>query len=212
MSNASVQDKDSQANTTPDAALQRLLDGNQRFLNGQQLERDLSQQVAATSTGQFPFAVVLSCIDSRVTPELLFDQGVGDIFTARIAGNFVNDDLLGSMEFGCKVAGSKLILVLGHTGCGAVRGACDSVELGNLTGMLKNIQPAVSAAGEQFSEADRGSHNPDFLTAVTRTNVQLTTRAITERSEVLRAMVEGGEIRIVGAMYDIKTGQVSLLD
>ena len=149
MSNTMVQTKESQAAQTPDTALEMLKTGNTRFVNNLNSSRDFQQQVKSTASGQFPFAVVLSCIDSRVPAEIIFDQGIGDIFNVRIAGNFVNSDILGSLEFACKVAGSKAIVVLGHSHCGAVKGACDQVELGNLTGMLDKIQPAVQAVEEQ---------------------------------------------------------------
>lgn len=201
--------KETQSTMTPDKALQFLKEGNERFQNNLKANRNLLQQVNDTRDGQFPFAVVLSCIDSRVSAELVFDQGLGDIFSVRIAGNFINDDILGSMEFGCKVAGSKLIVVLGHTSCGAVKGACDHVELGNLTGMLKKIQPAVNSVKGDYS--DRSSANADFVQEVAVNNVNLTVDAITERSEVLKEMVDNNEIKIVGAMYDVATGKVDFM-
>lgn len=201
--------KETQNTMTPDKALQFLKEGNERFQNNLKANRNLLQQVNDTRDGQFPFAVVLSCIDSRVSAELVFDQGLGDIFSVRIAGNFINDDILGSMEFGCKVAGSKLIVVLGHTSCGAVKGACDHVELGNLTGMLKKIQPAVNSVKGDYS--DRSSANADFVQEVAVNNVNLTVDAITERSEVLKEMVDNNEIKIVGAMYDVATGKVDFM-
>ena len=170
------------------------------------LKRDNAQQVEDTSTGQFPFAVVLECIDSRVPAEIVFDQGIGDIFTVRIAGNFANDDILGSLEFACKVAGSKAIIVLGHTSCGAIKGACDHVELGNLTGMLEKIQPAVVAIADDGTE--RSSKNADFVQKVADKNVELTVAEILTKSDVLREMNDAGEINIIGAMYDISTGKV----
>ena len=169
-----AQTKASQDAITPDKALQLLQEGNQRFVDKQTVNRDLNLQVEQTSTGQFPFATVLSCIDSRVPAELVFDQGIGDIFSVRIAGNFVNQDILGSMEFACKLAGTKLILVLGHTACGAVKGACDHAELGNLTGMLENIAPAVEAITEPTDASQRTSANIDFVNAVCAKNVELT--------------------------------------
>ena len=201
--------KETQNTMTPDKALQFLKEGNERFQNNLKANRNLLQQVNDTRDGQFPFAVILSCIDSRVSAELVFDQGLGDIFSVRIAGNFINDDILGSMEFGCKVAGSKLIVVLGHTSCGAVKGACDHVELGNLTGMLKKIQPAVNSVKGDYS--DRSSANADFVQEVAVNNVNLTVDAITERSEVLKEMVDNNEIKIVGAMYDVATGKVDFM-
>lgn len=206
-----AQTKASQDAISPAKALELLKEGNQRFTAKQQVERDLNLQVEQTSTGQFPFATVLSCIDSRVPAELVFDQGIGDIFSVRIAGNFVNSDILGSMEFASKLAGTKLILVLGHTACGAVKGACDHAELGNLTGMLDKIAPAVEAVTEPAAAADRTSANIDFVNAVGAENVTLTIERIREESPVLAEMEQAGEIQIVGGMYDIATGQVNFL-
>ena len=206
-----AQTKASQDAITPAKALELLKEGNQRFTTKQQVERDLNLQVEQTSTGQFPFATVLSCIDSRVPAELVFDQGIGDIFSVRIAGNFVNSDILGSMEFASKLAGTKLILVLGHTACGAVKGACDHAELGNLTGMLDNIAPAVDAIVEPTAAAERTSANIDFVNAVGTKNVELTIDRIREESPVLAEMEQAGEIQIVGGMYDIATGKVNFL-
>jgi len=207
-----TQNADSQSNATPETVLQLLVEGNQRFLEDKRTNRNLLEQVSATSGGQWPLAVVLGCIDSRVPPEIIFDAGIGDIFSARVAGNFVNDDILGSMEFACKVAGSKLIVVLGHTHCGAVKGACDNVELGLLTGMLANLRPAVEATTEPSAAAERTSANAAFVRAVTLRNVALTTRAIRERSQVLRELEESGAIQIVGALYDVESGAVTLED
>ena len=206
-----AQTKASQDAISPAKALELLKEGNQRFTAKQQVERDLNLQVEQTSTGQFPFATVLSCIDSRVPAELLFDQGIGDIFSVRIAGNFVNADILGSMEFASKLAGTKLILVLGHTACGAVKGACDHAELGNLTGMLDNIAPAVDAIVEPTAAAERTSANFDFVNAVGNKNIELTIDRIREESPVLTEMEQAGEIQIVGGMYDIATGKVNFL-
>ncbi len=191
---------------TPQKAIQFLMEGNQRFQNNLKANRNLLQQVNETSDGQFPFATVLSCIDSRVSAELVFDQGLGDVFSIRIAGNFVNEDILGSMEFACKVAGTKLILVLGHSHCGAIKGACDDVKLGNLTTMLSKLKPAVESV-KDVSGA-RNSSNPDFVQAVADKNIDLTITNIRERSEVLREMEQNGEIDIIGGMYDIHTGEV----
>ena len=201
--------KETQNTMTPEKAVQFLKEGNERFQNNLKANRDLLEQVNDTRDGQFPFAVVLSCIDSRVSAELVFDQGLGDIFSVRIAGNFINDDILGSMEFGCKVAGSKLIVVLGHTSCGAVKGACDHVELGNLTSMLEKIQPAVNSVKGDY--ADKSSANADFVQEVAVNNVKLTVDAITDRSEVLKEMVDNNEIKIVGAMYDVASGKVDFM-
>ena len=206
-----AQTKASQDAISPAKALELLQEGNQRFIAKQQVDRDLNLQVDQTSTGQFPFATVLSCIDSRVPAELVFDQGIGDIFSVRIAGNFVNTDILGSMEFASKLAGTKLILVLGHTACGAVKGACDHAELGNLTAMLGNITPAVEAITEPADAADRTSANIDFVNAVGTKNVELTIERIREESPVLAEMEQAGEIQIVGGMYDIATGKVNFL-
>ena len=165
-------------------------------------------QVKQTSTGQYPFATVLSCIDSRVSSELIFDQGIGDIFSVRIAGNFVNEDILGSMEFACKLAGTKLVVVLGHTACGAVKGACDHARLGNLTALINKIEPAVEAVTEPTDESQRNSSNIDFVNEVAKKNVYMTIDNIRESSQVLKEMEDAGEIEIVGGMYDIKTGEV----
>lgn len=206
-----AQTQDTQSQITPEKALNLLKEGNQRFVQKQQVARDLAVQVKQTSTGQYPFATVLSCIDSRVPAELVFDQGIGDIFSARVAGNFVNTDILGSMEFACKLAGTKLILVLGHTACGAVKGACDHAELGNLTSMLANLAPAVEAIKEPAAAEERTSANIDFVNAVGTKNVALTIARIREESEVLAEMEKAGEIAIVGGMYDLATGKVNFL-
>lgn len=206
---AATQTRESQAAITPQQALQMLKDGNARFLAGKMRQRDLLQQVKATGDGQFPFAVILGCIDSRAPNEWIFDQGVGDIFNARIAGNFVNDDLLGSLEFACAAAGAKLILVIGHTECGAVEGACDDIILGNLTHMLANIRPAVAAV--TGFESDRTSSNAAFVQAVADKNVALTMARIRERSAILRDLDDKGGIAIAGAMYDVRSGQVTFM-
>ncbi len=197
-----------QKQMTPADALEQLRAGNDRFLANNRFDRDLHAQVAQTATGQYPFAIVLSCIDSRIPTEIIFDQGIGDIFNARIAGNFVNKDILGSMEFACAVAGSKLIVVMGHTSCGAVKGACDRVELGNLTDMLKALEPAVAATPTRPGE-ERSSKNADFVNRVAQTNVELSMKRILEESEVLRDLYEKGEIGMVGAMYDVASGKVT---
>jgi carbonic anhydrase len=204
---AVTQTKQTQAAITPQIALQMLKDGNTRFVQGAMLKRDLMQQVKATGTGQFPFAALVSCIDSRESGQLVFDQGIGDIFSARIAGNFVNDDILGSLEFACAAAGAKLIVVLGHTECGAVKGACDDVVLGNLTQTLANIKPAVAAVSG--FDSDRTSKNNEFVQAVADKNVVLTLERIRERSPILRDMADKGQIGLAGAMYDVHTGKVS---
>jgi carbonic anhydrase len=185
-----------------------LLEGNKRFVNNLKANRDLLKQVNETSTGQFPFAAVLSCIDSRTSAELVFDQGLGDIFSIRIAGNCVNEDILGSMEFACKVAGSKLILILGHSKCGAIKGACDDVRMGNLTALLTKLRPAVD---DTATSGTRNSGNAAFVEDVALRNVQLAMEQITQRSPILKEMVENGEIMIAGAMYDVENGQVELV-
>ena len=204
---AVTQTKQTQAAVTPQTALQMLKDGNTRFVQGKMLQRNLMQQVKATGSGQFPFAAIVGCIDSRASNELIFDQGIGDIFSARIAGNFVNDDILGSLEFACAAAGAKLIVVLGHTECGAVKGACDDVVLGNLTQTLANIKPAVAAVSGY--DSDRTSKNNEFVQAVTDKNVTLTVERIRERSPILRGMADKGQIGLAGAMYDVHNGKVT---
>lgn len=199
--------KELQSQITPRKALALLQEGNSRFVNNLKMHRDLLEQVNATSEGQWPFATILSCIDSRTSSELVFDQGLGDVFSIRIAGNVVNTDILGSMEFACKVAGSKLIVVLGHTKCGAVKGACDHVEMGNLTELLSKLQPAVYQ--EQTTKENRTSKNAEFVENVAEINVQRTVKSILQRSYILEQMVENGEIGIIGAMYNIETGLVS---
>ena len=201
--------KDVQAAITPTKALEMLKQGNERFVKGEMLERDLIDLVSQTAGGQYPYAVVLGCIDSRVPPELVFDQGIGDIFTPRIAGNFVNTDILGSMEFATKVAGSKLIVVLGHSSCGAVKGACDHVELGNLTHMLSNLMPAVYGVDEVIGE--RNSSNSAYVSDVAHLNVKLTVQNILDRSPVMKELVDQGDLMVVGAMHDVETGRVTFL-
>ncbi len=198
--------KESQSTITPAVALQILQDGNRRFVNNLKYNRNLLQQVNETRDGQWPFAVVLSCIDSRTSAELIFDQGLGDIFSVRIAGNIVNEDILGSMEFACKVAGSKFIVVLGHTKCGAVKGACDHVEMGNLTSLLSKLRPAVD--DEKETTKERSSKNSEFVENVASINVRRTVNDIMERSVILKEMIEKGDIGICGAMYNVETGLV----
>lgn len=194
-----------QAGITPDKAIEILKAGNARFLAGKTVVRNNKQRVTQTALGQFPFASVLGCIDSRAAPENVFDLGVGDIFTARVAGNTVNEDILGSLEYASKVAGSRLIVVLGHTNCGAIKGACDDVKLGNLTGLLEKFKPAVSAVK---TSGERNSKNHQFVHDVTDMNVQLVVKAIREKSPVLKEMEDAGKIRIVGALYDTSNGKV----
>ena len=202
--------KELQSSITPRKALEILKEGNNRFINNLKAHRNLLEQVNETRDGQWPFATILSCIDSRTSAELIFDQGLGDVFSVRIAGNIVNTDILGSMEFACKVAGSKLIVVLGHTKCGAVKGACDHVEMGNLTELLSKIQPAVYQ--EKTTTKDRSSKNATFVENVSEINVKRNVKNIIERSFVLEQMIENGEIGIVGAMHNIETGEVSFYD
>ncbi len=201
--------KEAQAKMTPELSIEELKAGNARFLNKTQVNRNLLEQVEDTSTGQFPFATVLSCIDSRVSSELIFDQGIGDLFSIRIAGNFVNVDILGSMEFACKLAGTKVVVVLGHTACGAVKGACDHARLGNLTALINKIEPAVAAVTEPKDETLRNSSNIDFVNEVAKKNVLMTIDQIRKESDVLATMEKEGDIKIVGGMYDIKTGAVN---
>jgi carbonic anhydrase len=200
--------KEAQSNITPALALKILKEGNKRFLNNATINRDLNLQVEQTSTGQYPFACILGCIDSRVPSELVFDQGFGDIFNVRIAGNFVNTDILGSMEFACKVAGSKIILVLGHTKCGAIKGACDHVKLGNLTAMLQNFDDVLDAS--EYA-GDRSSQNTEFVDLVTHKNIEMTIDKIRKNSPVLSEMEKNGEILIAGALYDVTDGSVKFL-
>ena len=204
--------RETQATMTPQKSLQYLKEGNERFQNNLKANRNLLEQVNDTSDGQFPFATILSCIDSRVSAELVFDQGLGDIFSVRIAGNFVNEDILGSMEFASKLAGTKLILVLGHTSCGAIKGACDDAKLGNLTTMLSKIKPAVNAVKEPEDKSLRNSKNLDFVDSVSEKNVMLTMNKIRELSPILKEMEDNNEIDIVGGMYDINTGAVAFFE
>lgn len=206
-----TQTKETQSSLTPEKALQILKEGNQRFLNNQKADRDLLQQVKETSKGQFPFATILSCIDSRTSTELIFDQGIGDVFSIRIAGNILNEDILGSMEFGCKAAGSKLLVVLGHTKCGAIYGACNHVEMGNLTTLLKKVKPAIESENET-PEDERTGSNDKFVYNVTENNIHLTIDRIRKESQVLADMEKNGEIRIIGGMYDVETGEVTFYD
>jgi carbonic anhydrase len=194
---------------TPGSSLQALKDGNQRFINATQVVRDLNAQVNATSTGQYPFATVLHCIDSRVSAEHVFDQGIGDLFSIRIAGNFVNEDILGSMEFACKLAGTKVLVVLGHTACGAVKGACDHARMGNLTALINKIEPAVDAVELPSDESMRNSSNINFVNTVAAKNVEMTLSDIRNKSEILNEMEASGDLIIIGGMYDIANGKVT---
>ena len=199
--------KEMQAAITPSMAIEILKEGNKRFMNNLKANRNLLEQANETSDGQHPFAVILSCIDSRTSAELIFDQGLGDIFSVRIAGNIINEDILGSMEFACKVAGSKIIVVLGHSKCGAVKGACDHVEMGNLTALLSKIQPAVY--DEKSETENRNSSNAEFVEKVASINVKRTVNAIMERSPILKEMIQNGEIGIIGGMHNIADGEVT---
>ena len=205
-----VHTHETQADLKPEMALQILKEGNARFVNNLKANRNLLEQAGYTAEGQFPFAVILSCIDSRTSVELIFDQGLGDVFSIRIAGNIINEDILGSLEFACKIAGSKIIVVLGHTKCGAIKGACDHVEMGNLTTLLSKIQPAVVA--EKSEIENRTSSNEDFVEKVAIINVQKTVKAILERSPILKEMIDNGEIGIVGGTHDITNGKVTFFE
>ncbi|TFF37097.1 carbonic anhydrase family protein [Mucilaginibacter psychrotolerans] len=202
--------KETQSNLTPASALQILKDGNQRFINNLKANRNLLQQVNETSTGQFPFATILSCIDSRTSAELIFDQGLGDIFSIRIAGNILNEDILGSMEFATKVVGTKIIMVLGHTKCGAIVGACNHVEMGNLTTLLNKIQPAL--VNEKTVTEERNGSNPEFVNKVTDIHVNLTIDRIRRESPIVAALEQEGSIKIVGGLYDVETGLVTFFE
>ena len=202
--------KELQERITPQQALEILREGNRRFVQNLKVNRNLLEQVNETRDGQWPFAVVLSCIDSRTSAELIFDQGLGDIFSIRIAGNIISDDILGSIEFACKIAGSKFIVVLGHTKCGAIKGACDNVQLGYLSGLLQKIQPAIEA--ENSICENRTSANPQFVEEVARINVEKGVKEILNRSQIIRELVEQGKVGIGGAMYDVASGKVQLYD
>ncbi|HNV98608.1 MAG TPA: carbonic anhydrase family protein [Chitinophagales bacterium] len=199
-----------QESITPAMALDLLKEGNKRFVNNLKVNRNLLQQANETSDGQHPFAVILSCIDSRTSAELIFDQGLGDVFSVRIAGNILNEDILGSMEFGCKVAGAKMIVVLGHSKCGAIKGACDHVEMGNLTALLTKIRPAVD--DETETSSDRHSGNAVFVENVAAINVKRTVRDIMARSPILNELIASGKLGIAGGMHDIATGDVTFFE
>ncbi len=198
--------KSTQEQITPTAALQMLIDGNARFVQNKMIQRDLQEQIADTSEGQFPFAAILSCIDSRVPAEIVFDQGIGDVFSARVAGNIVNEDVLGSIEYACKVAGAKIVVVMGHTKCGAVTAACNNVELGNITALLSKIKPAVKkySTGAEMDE--------ETIERVAVQNVLFSIEAMKSDSPILAEMVESNEILIVGAIYNVSNGQVKFID
>jgi carbonic anhydrase len=202
--------KEMQEKITPQQALEILKEGNKRFVDNLKLHRNLLEQVNETSDGQHPFAVILSCIDSRTSAELIFDQGLGDVFSVRIAGNIINEDILGSMEFACKVAGARFILVLGHTKCGAIKGACDHVEMGHLSTLLSKIKPAVN--DETATKENRSSGNATFVENVAKINVERNVQEILNRSNILREMVNEGKVGIAGAMYDVSSGRVEFYE
>ncbi|MBZ9777767.1 carbonic anhydrase [Psychroflexus sp. CAK8W] len=200
--------KQEQEALTPDRVLKDLLEGNKRFTSDEFHSRDYNAMKVSATGGQYPKAIILSCVDSRVPVETVFDQGIGDVFVARVAGNFENTDILGSMEYACKVAGSKLVFVLGHESCGAVSAACDGVELGNITHLLKNLKPAVEAVE---TDGKRDSTNKEFVHDVVQKNVELTMDRVREKSSILKSMEEKEEIKIVGGVYSLQTGEVELL-
>ena len=202
--------KQLQQQISPEQTLEILKEGNRRFVNNLKYNRNLLEQVNDTRDGQWPIAAILSCIDSRTSAELIFDQGLGDIFSIRIAGNIVNEDILGSMEFACKVAGSKFIVVLGHSKCGAIKGACDHVQMGNLTSLLSKIEPSVKAETE--TKENRSSSNPVFVENVANINVHKAVREILERSPILKEMIFEGKVGIIGAMYDVTSGKVEFYE
>ncbi len=196
---------------TPDQSLQILKDGNKRFVDGKGLNTDLLGQVKQTKKGQFPFAAIVTCLDSRTQPEYIFDLGIGDVFCGRIAGNFVNTDMMGSLEFATAVTGANLVVVMGHNHCGAIAGAISNVKLGNLTQTLSNIKPAVYEV-KGFKSKKRNAENDKFVQAVAVENVKLNVQAVTERSTVMNELVNKGDLKVVGAMYDISTGEVKFYE
>lgn len=202
--------KEMQVALTPSKAIEILKDGNKRFVNNLKINRNLLQQVNETSDGQHPLAIILSCIDSRTSAELIFDQGLGDIFSVRIAGNILNEDILGSMEFACKVAGAKVIVVLGHSKCGAIKGACDDVKLGNLSVLLEKVKPAIHA--ETTITVNRSASNSEFVEKVAALNVILTMNKILEKSPLLKDMIENDEIALIGGMYNVDNGIVEFYE
>lgn len=201
--------KELQEKLSPDQALNILKEGNARFLKGEKEERDLIEQAEITGKGQAPFATVLGCMDSRVSNELIFDQGIGDIFSIRIAGNVVNDDIIGSLEFATELVGTKVVLVLGHTKCGAVTGACNGVEMGKLTDVLSRVKPAIKA--ETQTTDNRTGDNAEFVSNVTRLNVELTMQEITKQSPIIKKLVDAGKVKIAGAIYHVEDGRVEFL-
>ena len=202
--------KETQATLTPETALDILIEGNERFVKNLKANRNLLQQVNETSEGQFPFATILSCIDSRTSAELVFDQGLGDIFSIRIAGNILNEDILGSMEFATKIVGTKIIVVLGHTKCGAIVGACNHVELGNLTTLLNKVQPAIFH--ERSISENRTGSNPEFVNKVTELNVHLTIDRIRRESPIIAELEENHKLKIIGGIYDVDNGKVTFYE
>ena len=203
---------ETQATIPPARALELLKEGNQRFVKNLRVNRNLLQQANETRDGQWPFATIVSCIDSRTSAELVFDQGLGDILSVRIAGNVVNTDIVGSLEFACQLAGSRLVAVLGHTRCGAIKGACDHVEMGNLTELLSKIQPAVYEEGQTVEPAERTSANAEFVERVARLNVRRSVRAIVNRSQVLGELIEAGRVAVIGGMHDLESGEVTFFN
>lgn len=212
MAVTNVMTKEDQERLTPQIVIDDFKAGNVRFVNQQTTTRNHGEEIRKTALSQYPKAIVLSCVDSRIPVEDLFDQGIGDVFVGRVAGNFVNEDLLGSMEFATKVAGAKLVVIMGHKSCGAIKGAIDKAELGNLTAMLKNIQPAVDAVVEPKDESLRNSQNDDFVDAVSEKNVLLNIEKTLAQSPVLVEMIEKGEIKVVAAIYDLSTGKVTFFE
>jgi carbonic anhydrase len=202
--------QEEQAALTPDQVLTALKQGNQRFLSGTVTSRDHSSQVRSAANGQFPKAIVLSCVDSRIPVEDVFDRGIGDIFVARVAGNFENTDILGSMEFATAVSGARLVVVMGHSDCGAVKAAIDGAELGNITAMLENIKPAIDSLADY--DGDKTSANPDFVRKVTVRNIEISIEDIRKRSPVINNLEREGKVKIVGALYDMETGAITFLD
>ncbi len=203
---------ETQASMTPLRALEILKEGNGRFIKNLKANRNLLQQANDTREGQWPFAVILSCIDSRTSAELIFDQGLGDVFSIRIAGNIVNTDIIGSIEFACKVAGSKLIVVMGHTSCGAIKGACNHIEMGNLTELLSKIQPAVYQEKITTEQENRNSDNELFVENVATLNVKRSVKTIIDRSYILEQMIEKGQLAIIGAKHNLETGFVEFFE
>jgi len=200
-----------QSKTTSEQCKEYLKEGNFRFLKNEIFKRDLLYQVKKTSNDQYPYAIILSCIDSRVPPEIIFDQGIGDVFSVRVAGNIISPSILGSMEYACKYKGVKLVLVLGHSSCGAVKGACDKLKDGNLTTLLKKIQPAIKITKTNVNEK-RDSSNIEFVNRVSKNNIEISVKKIQKKSLVLRELIRSGRIKIISAMYSVETGKVSFIN